>query len=318
MRRRKNPQSKTVLLGVLLLGGAGFLLLIGRLGFEAVKDRAALVQRDVATPVLVHEDALPCGPRRNCREITLAVPGHAQVRISLSLPATIPEGGVPSVVLLGGFDIGMRSIYEVPNAGANAVIGYDYPLDRDLWYEAGWLKRVFVARTAVREVPAHVLSILRWTRAQAWSDGRASLLGFSLGALFLPAAHHMAALHGEAVGPSVIAYGGADLAPILRVALAGEPGWKRVPLTALALFFLRDLEPAYHLPKLKGEFLLINGNGDRRMPAETVERLQRLTPQQKTIVTLDSDHMMPGNQALMDRIVDISRRWLIERKAVNS
>ncbi len=72
------------------------------------------------------------------------------------------------------------------------------------------------------------------------------------------------------------------------------------------------------MPKLKGEFLLINGNGDRRMPAETVERLQRLTPQQKTIVTLDSDHMMPGNQALMDRIVDISRRWLIERKAVNS
>ena len=179
--------------------------------------------------------------------------------------------------------------------------------------------RLLAARKASRQVPAQVLALLRWARAQGWSqDKRVSLLGFSLGALYLPAAHHMARLHHQPLGPSIIAYGGAGLEPIFRFAFREQPAWLGDMLTGLAVLGLRELEPAHHLPHLKGEFLLLNGSDDRLMPMETIERLRALTPDPKTVVTLPSDHMMPGDRELMEAIIRISRQWLLERKAINA
>ncbi|MCE2510576.1 MAG: hypothetical protein J4G10_06330 [Alphaproteobacteria bacterium] len=277
-----------------------------------------LVQADVPPARLIKEESIACEPGRICRAITLGLDGFDPIEISLSLPEALPRGGIPVVILLGGFDTGKRSIHEVPKPGANAVIGYDYPLAKADWYEATWPRRLLAARKASRQVPAHLLTLLRWARAQGWSeDARISLLGFSLGALYLPAAHHMARLHHQPLGPSIIAYGGAGLTPIFRNAFRGQPAWLGDALTWLAVLGLRELEPAYHLPHLKGEFLLLNGSDDRLMPMETVERLRALTPEPKTVMTLKSDHMMPGDREVMETILRVSRQWLLERKAIN-
>ncbi len=308
---------KTLLLGILFVLGAGILFLGGWIGHEKMKDPLALIQDNIPPAHLLREQPMACEPHRVCTAITLSLEGFDAVEISLSLPEATPEGGLATVILLGGFDTGKRSIFEVPKAGANAVIGYDYPLSREAWYEAWWPRRMLAARRASRQVPAQILAVLSWARAQAWSDGRTSLLGFSLGALYLPAVHHMASLHGMRIGPSIIAYGGADLAPIFRFASRKEPAWLRGTLTGLAVLGLRELEPVHHLPHLKGEFLLLNGSDDRLVPFETVERLRALLPEPKTIVTLKSDHMMPGDRELMETIIRVSRNWLIKRQAIN-
>jgi len=308
---------KTLLLGILFVLAACILFLGGWIGHEKMKDPLALIRDDIPPARLLAEQPVACERERVCKAITLDLEGFDAVEIALSLPETTPEGGLPTVILLGGFDTGKRSIHEVRNVGANAVIGYDYPLSREVWYKASLPRRMLAARRASRQVPAQILSVLRWASAQSWSDGRASLLGFSLGALYLPAAHHMASLHGMHIGPSIIAYGGADLAPMFRFAFRKEPAWLQSTLTGLTVLSLRELEPAHHLPHLKGEFLLLNGSDDRLVPAQTIERLRTLLPEPKTIVTLKSDHMMPDNRELMETIIRVSRNWLVERQAIN-
>ena len=46
------------------------------------------------------------------------------------------------------------------------------------------------------------------------------------------------------------------------------------------------------------------------------KKLQELTPEPKTIITLDTGHLSPKNVALIRQLVEISRKWL-ETKAHN-
>jgi len=309
---------KTLLLGMLFISAVSILFLGGWIGHEKMKDPLTLIRDEIPPTRLLSEHPIACEPNRICKDVTFRLKGFDAIKISLSLPEVHAEGSLATVILLGGFDTGKRSIHEVPRAGTNAVIGYDYPLSRGDWYEGSWPRRMLAARRASRQVPAQILAVLRWARTQAWSDGRVSLLGFSLGALYLPAAHHMATLHGEQIGPSIIAYGGADLALIFPFVFRKESAWRKYVLTHFAALCLQELEPVHHLPHLQGEFLLLNGSNDHVVPIEMVERLRALLPEPKTIVTLRSNHMMPDNHELMGTIIRVSRSWLVERQAINS
>jgi pimeloyl-ACP methyl ester carboxylesterase len=76
---------------------------------------------------------------------------------------------------------------------------------------------------------------------------------------------------------------------------------------------LRALEPAFHLPHLAGEFLLINGRDDPRIPASSAAGLHRLTPQPKEVRFLSAGHFDAGDQALLDEILALCRAWLARR-----
>ena len=189
------------------------------------------------------------------------------MRIALSLPEDAGARPLPTVILIGGLRTGREALAHVPDLGRNAVVTYEYPLGRAHWRRGFLPAQIAAARSAALAVPGQLAAVVRWVRAQPWADpDRVSLVGVSLGALVLPAAQRAAAVHGETLGPSILAYGGTDLFAILRANLAPDRPWSGAAAW-LASLGLRALEPAAHLPHLEGEFLLINGRDDPRIPA---------------------------------------------------
>jgi dienelactone hydrolase len=219
--------------------------------------------------------------------------------------------------LAGGLRTGREALGLLPTLGRDAVITYEYPLARDHWRHGFLPAQLVAARSAALAVPGQLAAVVRWTRAQPWADpARVSLVGVSLGALVLPAAQRTAAAHGEPVAATILAYGGTDLAAILRANYARERPWLS-PLAWLCALGLRALEPAAHLPHLQGAFLLLNGREDPRIPAASAAGLRHLTPEPKEIRILASGHIDTNRQRLVDEILAISRSWLVRRGALD-
>jgi fermentation-respiration switch protein FrsA (DUF1100 family) len=220
-------------------------------------------------------------------------------------------------VILGGAEIGQESLGYIPTHGGNALVAYQYPKSGELWSEGALAGKIPALRRAVLDVPAQVEAMLVWVQAQPWFDPeRVSLMGYSFGALFLPAAQHLAQAHGRNLGPTVLAYGGADIPELIMANLEVRPRWIRRFLAEIAAVSIRPVEPALHLPYLQGQFLLINGKWDIQIPPASALRMQNLTPGPKTVVWLEAGHMNPGNPALLAEIIRVSRGWMIQRRAM--
>ncbi len=289
--------------------------------WERARDPLALVrQAPPALSILRARDYAMdgAGGRRLYRDLTLAAEGGARFDVTISLPRDGPRQALPVLLIIGGLAAGKDSLRHLPDIGANAAVTYDFPL-RPHEVDAGWWGgRLLAARRAALAMPGQVVALASWLRQRPWDDGRRiSLLGYSLGALAVPAVHHMGSRHGVAFGPSVMAFGGAGLEGLVERNLRIRPRWLRPVLAWLAASAGRQVEPAVHLPHLRGEFLIVNAAADRRIPPAAARALAALTPEPKTVVTLPSGHIDPRDPALMNEIVAITRRWLLARGAVN-
>lgn len=273
---------------------------------------------DVTAATVLPYAGAGCHESRLCRDVVLDPAAERPVRMAVSLPKDAGVERLPAVILVGGLRTGREALRHVPDLGRNVVVTYEYPLGRDPWRRGFLPARVVAARSAALAVPRQLAAVVRWTRAQPWADpDRVSLVGVSLGALVLPAAQRAAAAQGERLGPSILAYGGTDLGDILRAALADDRPWLSRAAAWLAGVGLRALEPAAHLPHLRGEFLLINGRDDPRIPATSVVGLHRLTPEPKEIRFLSAGHFDADDQALLEDVLALCRSWLVERGALN-
>lgn len=257
------------------------------------------------------------GEARVYREVRLDAGLSGSVEFTVSLPKDPHGKRFPAIVILGGVEIGQASLDYVPAHGANALLAYQYPESRVPWYEGSLAGKLPAIRRAVRDVPSQVEVLVAWAEAQPWADrSRVSLMGYSFGALFLPAALRLAEVHGRHLGPAVLAYGGADVPELLMANLELRPRWARRLLVEIVAVFIRPVEPALHLPHLKGELLFINGKRDTQIPAACALKMQELASGTKTVVWLEAGHMNPGNPALLAQIIRISREWMIQRKAM--
>jgi dienelactone hydrolase len=257
-----------------------------------------------------------CPAGRVCQDVILETSAEPPLRLALSLPENAGAGPMPVVILAGGLQTGRAALRHLPDLGRNALVTYEYPLDAEAWRRASLPAQIVAARAAALAVPGQLAAAIRWTRAQPWADpARVSLVGVSLGALVLPAAQRLAAAHGAPVQASILAYGGTDLAAILRANYARERPWLG-PVAWLCALGLRALEPAAHLPHLQGAFLLINGRDDARIPAGSAAGLRRLTPAPKEVAVLPSGHIDADRQQRLDEILALSRRWLAGRQAL--
>jgi hypothetical protein len=233
---------------LIVLTGGSFLSLGVWVGLERARDPWTLLDQDI--PAFHADEESPhtgegCPGDRRCQNITLAARGQAPIRIALSLPADIPPDGVPVVVVLGGYRTGRRALKYVQDPGLNAVITYDYPLSKETWSEGSWIAKLVEGRAAMHAVPGQVLAVVRWARAQPWAESaRISLVGYSLGALFVPVTYRVAQAHGETLGPGIIAFGGAHLYPMIRANLHIEPEFARDLAAWFSSTALHRLEPA--------------------------------------------------------------------------
>lgn len=254
------------------------------------------------------------GESRRFVDLELEGVPEGPLRATLSLPERA-TGPLPVVLILGGLEVGRESLGYVETHGPNALVAFEYP-HLDPGPIPFMLRRI---RRAALAVPAQVCALLAWIHRQPWADPRrVSLLGYSFGAMFVPACARLAQARGLPLRVLVMAYGGADLPGLLAANWDRGPRWLRPPLAHAAGALIRPLEPALHLPFLEGEALFLNGLKDERIPLSLARRMRDLKPAPKSILELDEGHMDPSRPDLNRRIVAASQAWLIERGALKA
>jgi hypothetical protein len=250
----------------------------------------------------------------------LDAPGVGQIGLAISLPNPLPKRPLPIVMVLGGLATGERNIRNIPDGGDNAIVGYDWPVPTRLPQGWGFVRDAADLYGLALRVPGQVAAALDWLAGQGWADPqRTSILGFSLGALAVPAAQHLAEVRGRAIGWTVLAYGGSPIGALLAANPYMKPRWAAPIVSRVADLVFRPVEPGEHLPHLRGRFLLVGGRDDTFVPEGTARRIRELAPEPKTTVLLDGGHMGVGadRQALLDQIITVTTRWLVDEGAIN-
>ena len=288
-----------------------------------LQDPLAALPRDAPGAVRLIEERRELWEGRMLLHVVLRGAAVGDVRLVVSLPDPIPPEPLPLIVVLGGLDGGTRSIRRISEVigdpGPNAFLAYDWPLPPE---EPSLLEialHLLQLRRNVLSVPGQVDALLAWATRQPWADpDRVSLLGFSLGAFVAPAAQRVSQARGSAVQWTIIAYGGAPIGAVIAAHPAVKPAWIGGLLGAGADLLLRPVEPGEHLPHLRGRFLVLRAGRDRLIAPAAADRLSELTPEPRTVVVIEGDHMGlgPGKKKLLEKVVTISRAWMIEQGAI--
>jgi hypothetical protein len=257
---------------------------------------------------------------RDRKILHVALDGGAvgRVRCVVSLPDPLPDHPVPVVIVLGGLGGGSEAIRELTEIGGdpgpNAIIGYDWPLPRRLPGLLGIALRAPALRRQAISAPGQVDALLRWASEEPWADAaRVSLLGYSFGAFAAPAVQRLAEERGASVRWTVLGYSGAPIGAVIAGHPKVRPRWLASALGGAADLLLRPVEPSLHLPHLHGRFLVLEARSDRLIAPAAAERVRELTPQPRTVVLVDGDHMGvgPNTQGLLQQVVEVTRAWLV-------
>ncbi len=307
--------------GAAILVAAVVLAMAGWTCREYLRDPMPLLDRGIVPLATAStlEERLATGsgePRRVLLiELTGVEPGP--LKIAVSLPADA-GGRLPVLVVLGGLEVGRDSLRYIRVQGRNALVAVEYPRSPTYWYEGTPILKLYRVREAALAMPQQVASLLAWLREQPWADPeRVTLLGYSFGAFFVPACARVAAVHGLAPRSLVMAYGGAGLPEVFEANLPLRPRILQWAVARLLSTVLHPMEPALHLPRLRGDALFVTGLRDAKVPLASARLMQSLKPEPKTVIDLDSSHMGPDKPELTAEIVRRSREWLIARGSMS-
>ncbi len=255
-----------------------------------------------------YEDRDSMGPRL-FEDIVLDSTG-GKSRITISYPTQVPEEGLSCIFVIGGLETGRKSLGLIPDHGNHILISYEYPsvikkIKKP--YGVFYLPKI---RRAVLNVPAQVNAALKWLKTEDFCKNEpTAMIGISFGSILLPAIMHLGEHYKMSFGPTVFGYGGAGIKCIFYANLPGPNFWRDAVSRFLTRVF-HPIEPALHLPYIRGNFLVINGIHDKQIPNACAKRFQELMPTPKKIIELPRDHVQPDNPVLIGELIDISRAWL--------
>jgi hypothetical protein len=315
---------RAALAALVVLLAAALVLAILALRLTTQDPWAALPRPDPSRLSVVQEWR-ESADRRTLLHVTLESQEVGRIQFVVSLPDPMPAGRMPLVVVLGGLGGGSDSIRELTriagDPGPDAYVGYDWPLptrEPRVWEVVAQLLQY---RRDVLSVPGQVDAIVAWGARQPWADSsRVSLLGISLGAFVVPAAQRLVQERGTTpVLATILGYGGAPIGDVIASHPRAGPAWLRPILGRGADLLLRPVEPSFHLPHLRGRFLVLEAQSDRLIAHGAAERLSELTPEPRTVVHIPGDHMGvgPDKWRLLARVIDVSRSWLLEQGAID-
>ncbi|NIP81969.1 MAG: hypothetical protein GWM90_23215, partial [Gemmatimonadetes bacterium] len=219
------------------------------------QDPMEALRRDPVAVRLVHDstyrDTTSAGERRVFRELTYAAGEAGTIQFTTSRPAATTDRSLPLIVILAGLRTGRESLGYLDWHGPNLLVGYEYPYSRETWYQSARFDQVPAIRRAVLDVPWQVTWIAdRLADDPAVDRTRTALLGYSFGALFVPATQRLAAGSGRPFQAAILAYGGTDIQALLEANLDVGPAPLRRALAWTAASLLHPMEPGHHLPHL--------------------------------------------------------------------
>jgi hypothetical protein len=291
------------------------------IGWEYLRNPISALDRGVARTSYFRADSFEIkqvNEKRKYVDVVLFEEKLDSIRITISFPYLLKKAKLPVILILGGLDIGRESLVYIPKHGNNILIAYQYPYSPRYWYDGTAFNQIPVIRESVLKVPAQVVEVIKWVSYQSWCDStRFSTLGYSFGAMFVPAILHLAQEQRLNRGYTILAYGGADIFNMLRSNLKFLNPISRFLVAFFASTSIRPVEPVLHLPHLKGNFLLINGKDDELIPKVCWEKFQALTPEPKNIRNLNEGHMNPAKKELTSKVISISHDWLLEQGVIN-
>lgn len=308
LRSLSIKRASFILLSISIIGGL-FL-------YEKFRDPLSVIDQPAGKVALLKEavlenDNLP--QKRDYRRILLSTAHLGDIEAVISRPEKITKK-LPVLLVMGGWEVGAKNFKLIPEPGDYILVIYRYPYMPKNWKEGASVQEVFRIRDAIYSVPSQVLALTDWLSGQAYVDKeRISLLGFSLGALFLPSVYHLDAVTDKQLNAGVIAFGGVDIGDILQTNLRNVHTLLRTAAAQTAAFFIDAVEPLHHLPHMENEFLLINASKDEMMSRHSRELLIQLTPEPKNIITLDAGHIGANKVKLVEEVVGISTKWLTEK-----
>ena len=248
--------------------------------------------------------------KRSIQDVRLAGPDGETVIFKVSLPANLPDHQMPSLILLSPYQDPERNLRFFPRPGPNVIISYAQPYELGVWQSASLFERAWIVRRVAYRMPDSVSALIGWIRRQEWADRkRINLASIGPAAVILPAVRRRAASTGQPVGGSVLAYGGIDIQAMADAGLAIESDWLRSIAAWLTGIMLLPLEPATHLPLIKGPFLLINARDDRTIPAASLDGIRALTPEPKTIATVQQ--RQGDKPPHIAKTIRVARNWLV-------
>jgi pimeloyl-ACP methyl ester carboxylesterase len=264
-----------------------------------------------------YEAITAAGEARTFRDLVVETTGAGTIRVTTSRPAAEPDGPMPLVMVLAGLRTGRESLAFLDAHGPNKLVGYEYPYNQENFYQRSRVSQLPAIRRAILDVPAQVTLVADMlARDPAVDPERTALLGFSFGAMFVPAVQRVAAAEGRPFDAMIMAYGGADIAGLLDANLRVRSGFLRGRIAATGATLVHAMEPGHHLPRISGRFLVIHGDQDAQIPTVLAEGMAELTPEPKEIVVLAAGHMGPSDPALTARVVAISQDWLVREGVV--
>jgi dienelactone hydrolase len=273
-----------------------------------------------ASSTILADQRSEARPGRVFQKVTLADVRLGSIDFTMSLPDPLPTSKLPLVIILGGLGTGETTIRSVDPAGENAVIGYAWPLPPAIPKGLRAIPELPSLRRSALSIPGQVTAMLRWLVAQPWSDAhRICLIGFSLGAIAVPAIDRVAQHEGLDIQWTVLAYGGVGFKTLIQGDQRIRPGWIHPLLGTAAALLLKPLEPAEHLPHLTGHFLILGATDDTIVEPRASATLEALTPEPKIIIYTAGDHIGTGRdrQVRLEHAMATTRAWLIAQGAVN-
>lgn len=317
----KRPLLKITVVVFASLAGLCFLFVSGWSLAQYLRNPLKVLDRPFQHPQLVADSTYVVHNETEIRQyhdISLTAGKSDTIRMTISLPAPLPSTPCPVLIILGGLEVGRESLKYIKYHGNNVLIAYQYPYSPTYWYQGTAFSEIPAIRQAVLSVPSQVNALVRWSSQQSWADGNPpKLLGYSFGALFLPAIYHLAQEKEIRLGAGVLAYGGANIYKILKANLTKIIEPVRTLVAWVASAALRPMEPSMHLPSLENRFLVMNGKEDDQIPVPSWQELHRLAPVGSTILLLNEGHMHPRKPDLTERLVHISRQWLLVQGVIN-
>jgi len=244
--------------------------------------------------------------------IKLAINNFPDAVFVLKLPLVFNKP-LPAVVLFSGYQTGAQAIQLVENLDSVVYVGFEYPWPMDVTLNSmkwNW-KRIEV-------IPVLMAITLTWlSQSEIIDHQKINVVNVSFGNLFFPLAQRILNEQDIKMKAIIFGYGGVEISEVIGNQLkdkisAFELEMAKVIIQNQTWIF----EPKYHLPYLKGDFLVVNGTEDEVFPRSSQQDLIKNLSFTPKIITLPGGHIQPDRTAIIKNFMNEVIKFLKEHNAI--